>query len=61
MNKLMSSFSKPNLVRETSKIYTRNYAMIPWIMARKFVSQNLVRRSEASLLKGVILDKKLEE
>lgn len=28
---------------------------------KKFISKNIVRRSEANLLKGVILDKKLED
>jgi ATPase family AAA domain-containing protein 3A/B len=58
---LMGRFGKPQLVRETSKIYTSNYAMIPWMYTKKFISKNIVRRSEADLLKGVILDKKLED
>jgi len=57
----MGRFGKPQLVRETSKIYTSNYAMIPWMYTKKFISKNIVRRSEADLLKGVILDKKLED
>lgn len=28
---LMSRFGKPNLVRETSKLYTNNYALIPFL------------------------------
>jgi hypothetical protein len=36
ISRLLSSYSKPNLVKETSKIHTRNYALIPFIMARKF-------------------------
>jgi hypothetical protein len=33
---LLARFGKPNLVRETSKIYTHNYAMIPWVWTKKF-------------------------
>lgn len=58
---LMGSFGKPTLVRETSKIHTRNYAMIPWIWSKKFIRTNIQKKTEASLLKGVILDPKLEE
>lgn len=58
---LMGRFGKPSLVRETSKIYTNNYAMIPWMYTKKFVNNNILRRSEANLLKGVILEKKLED
>lgn len=35
--------------------------MIPFMWTRKFVQKNLIKRSEADLLKGVILDKKLED
>jgi hypothetical protein len=38
LNRIMATFSKPELVRETSKIHTRNYALVPFILARKFVS-----------------------
>jgi len=58
---MLGRFGKPQLVRETSKIYTSNYAMIPWMWTRKFVNNNLKKHSEADLLKGVILDKKLED
>ena len=58
---LMGKFGKPQLVRETSKIYTSNYALVPWMYAKKFVTNNIVRHSEENLLKGVILDKKLED
>lgn len=34
---LLGRFGKPNLVRETSKIYTNNYFLIPFIWTRKFV------------------------
>lgn len=58
---LLSRFGKPKLVRETSKIYTNNYGLIPFMLIKKFFNNNIVRRSEANLLKGVILDKKLED
>jgi len=58
---LMGRFGKPQLVRETSKIYTSNYALIPWMYGKKFVTNNIIRHSEENLLKGVILDKKLED
>jgi ATPase family AAA domain-containing protein 3A/B len=58
---MMGRFGKPQLVRETSKIYTSNYAAIPWMWTKKFVRTNVVKRSENDLLKGIILDKKLED
>ena len=58
---LLSRFGKPQLVRETSKIYTNNYGLIPFMLMKKFFNNNVVRRSETNLLKGVILDKKLED
>jgi len=58
---LMSRFGKPQLVRETSKIYTNNYALIPGIWMRKMFRTKFSKFSEADLLKGVILDKKLED
>lgn len=58
---IMGRFGKPNLVRETSKIHSNNYALIPFIWARKFVNNRILRHSEENLLKGVILDKKLED
>lgn len=33
----LARFGKPGLVRETSKIHTNNYFMIPYIWGRKFV------------------------
>ena len=57
----MGRFGKPTLVRETSKIYTNNYALIPFIQMRKFYSNYFKKHTEANLLKGVILDQKLED
>lgn len=57
---ILARFGKPVLVRETSKIHTRNYAMIPFIYARKFFNQKM-KRTEKDLLEGVILEKNLEE
>jgi len=58
---LMGKFGKPQLVRETSKIHSNNYLMLPFMYGNKFVSKNLFKHTEANLLKGVILDKKLED
>jgi ATPase family AAA domain-containing protein 3A/B len=58
---LLSRFGKPQLVRETSKIHSNNYFMLPFIYSNKFIRKNLLKRSEANMLKGVILDKKLED
>lgn len=58
---MLGRFGKPSLVRETSKIHTSNYALIPWMYTKKFVTKNLMKHSEENLLKGVILDKKLED
>jgi ATPase family AAA domain-containing protein 3A/B len=57
---LMAKFGKPNLVRETSKIHTRNYMMLPFAYTRKFLNQAF-KKSEKHLLDGVILEKKLED
>lgn len=57
----MGRFGKPSLVRETSKIYTNNYALIPFIQGRKFYNLYFKKHTEANLLKGVILDQKLED
>ena len=35
--RMLGKFGKPTLVRETSKIHTSNYAMIPWMYSRKFI------------------------
>ena len=59
--RLMARFGKPSLVRETSKIHTNNYLYLPFIYSGKFIRKNIMRHSEANLLKGVILDKKLED
>lgn len=58
---MLGRFGKPTLVRETSKIHTNNYALIPWMYTKKFVTNNIMRHSPENLLKGVILDKKLED
>ena len=34
---LMSKFGKPTLIRETSKVYTRNYLAVPFIWGKKFI------------------------
>jgi hypothetical protein len=60
---VLSRFNKPQLVRETSKIYVQgnsNLFMLPWMYGKKFISKRM-RRSEKDLLDGVILEKNLEE
>ena len=56
-SKLVGRFGKPQLVRETSKIYSNNYLTLPFVYTQKFVRQNIMKQTEANLLKGVILDK----
>jgi hypothetical protein len=34
---LLARFGKPQLVRETSKIYTNNIFMVPWMYTKKFI------------------------
>lgn len=57
---VLGRFGKPTLVRETSKLHTKNYFAIPLMYARKFMHQKM-RRTEKDLLEGVILEKKLED
>lgn len=57
---ILAKFGKPSLVRETSKLHTRNPALLPFLYGRKFFHQRL-RRTEKDLLDGVILEKNLEE
>ena len=44
-SRLFSSFGKPRLVRETSKIYTNNFAFVPFIWARKFYVNNIKKHT----------------
>ena len=59
--KIMSKFGKPALVRETSKIATNNPIAYPFLWSRKFYRTNVMKKTEDNLLKGVILEKKLED
>lgn len=56
----MGRFGKPTLVRETSKLYSNNYVTLPYHYAKKQVAMKM-KRTEADLLEGVILEKKLED
>jgi hypothetical protein len=56
----MSKLSKPQLVRETSKLYSNNYVTLPFVWMRKRFMMSM-KRTEKDLLQGVILDKKLED
>jgi hypothetical protein len=44
-SRLFSKFGKPRLISETSKIYTNNLALVPFIWARKFYVNNLKRHT----------------
>ena len=56
----MARFGKPQLVRETSKLYSTNYVTLPFMWAQKRIMMGM-KRTEADLLKGVILEKRLQE
>jgi hypothetical protein len=56
----MSRFGKPTLVRETSKIHSNNYLLLPFVYMRKQILMRM-KRTEKDLLEGVILEKKLED
>jgi len=58
--RLMARFGKPQLVRETSKLYSTNYVTLPFMWAQKRIMMGM-KRTEADLLKGVILEKRLQE
>lgn len=47
---MLGKFGKPQLVRETSKIYSNNYLTLPFIYGQKFVRKNLLKHSEAKML-----------
>jgi ATPase family AAA domain-containing protein 3A/B len=57
---VMANLGKPQLVRETSKIHTRNFINLPYLYGKRFFNR-MRSRTEKELLDGVILDKKLEE
>lgn len=57
---ILARFGKPSLVRETSKLHTKNPIFLPFMYGRKFIHQSM-RRTEKNLLDGVILEKNLEE
>lgn len=57
---MMGRFGKPSLVRETSKLHSQNYLMLPYHWSRKQFNMRL-KRTEKDLLEGVILEKKLED
>jgi len=56
----MARFGRPQLVRETSKIATANFLGLPYQYSKKLILSRLAM-TEANLLDGVILEKKLEE
>jgi len=54
----MARFGRPSLVRQTSKLYTTNIFALPWLFMKRAFHRNM-RRKEASLLEGVILNEDL--
>merc|ERR1712086_915687 len=53
---LLGALRRPQLVRETSRIVTRNPLAFPFVHARKFVQQRFLgAKTEEALLKGVVL------
>ena len=56
----MSRFGKPQLVRETSKLYSTNFVSLPYTYMKKLLHQKM-KRTEKDLLNGVILEKNLED
>ena len=58
--RLMARFGKPQLIRETSKLYSNNYVTLPFLWAQKRILMSM-KRTEQDLLKGVILEKRLQE
>ena len=57
---VLSRFGKPQLVRETSKLYSNNIFTLPYHMSKKFLHTKM-KRTERDLLQGVILEKNLED
>ena len=58
--RMMARFGKPKLVRETSKLHSANYFTLPFLWMQKRILMSM-KRSEQDLLKGVILEKRLQE
>ena len=56
----MARLGKPDLVRETSRLYSRNVFTLPFAWTQK-KALGIMRKSEDHLLRGVILEKKLED
>lgn len=56
----MARLGKPALIRETSRLYSKNVFTLPFAWARKMAMQRM-RQTEEHLLRGVILEKKLED
>lgn len=56
--RMMARFGKPQLVRETSKLYSNNYLTLPFHWMQKRVMMGM-KRTEKDLLSGVILEKRL--
>ena len=57
---VLARFGKPQLVRETSKLYSNNIFTLPYQYGKKFLHTKM-KRTEKDLLQGVILEKNLED
>ncbi len=57
---MLSRFGKPQLVRETSKLYSNNIVTLPYNYMKKVIHTKM-KRTEKDLLQGVILEKNLED
>lgn len=57
---VLARFGKPQLIRETSKLYSNNIFTLPYHYGKKFIHQKM-RRTEKDLLQGIILEKNLED
>ena len=55
---MLSKFSKPSLIRETSRIVTSNPLRVPLVYS-KYIWQTIFKRTEKDLLDGVILNPSL--
>ena len=58
--RMLARFGKPQLIRETSKLYSNNYLSLPFLWMQKRVLMAM-KRTEKDLLSGVILEKRLQE
>jgi len=56
--RMMARFGKPELVRETSKLYSTNYVTLPFYWMQKRLAMSM-KRTEKDILSGVVLEANL--